>query len=122
MLSALGVGLASGVGLYALAVFATLFLVFTLAVVELFEPRTRAFDLTVRLGEGTGDRRPQIETILRRFNIEYELRSTSETEVAYKVAAPHDIGTDMVTMALTALAPQGTGAVEWGEKVREKPQ
>ena len=39
MLCALAVGLASGVGLYALAVFATVFLVGSLWVIESFEPK-----------------------------------------------------------------------------------
>ena len=38
MLCALAVGLASGVGLYALAVFSTAFLVVALWVIESFEP------------------------------------------------------------------------------------
>ena len=39
MLCALAVGLASGVGLYALAAFSTVFIVAALWVIESFEPR-----------------------------------------------------------------------------------
>ena len=42
MLCALAVGLASGVGLYALAVFSTVFLVGALWVIESFEPKARS--------------------------------------------------------------------------------
>ncbi|MEX2660789.1 MAG: DUF4956 domain-containing protein, partial [Vicinamibacterales bacterium] len=52
MLSALAVGLASGVGLYALAAFSTVFLVAALWVIESFEPKTgKPFNLLVKLGE-----------------------------------------------------------------------
>jgi uncharacterized membrane protein YhiD involved in acid resistance len=120
MLAALSVGLAAGVGLYALAVFSTLFLVATLAVIERFEPRTRTFELSVKLGERTAELRPRIEAVLSRFNIEHELRSASQEDVAYTVIAPYDIGTDQVTKALTSLVPDGKGAVEWVEKPKGK--
>jgi uncharacterized membrane protein YhiD involved in acid resistance len=121
MLAALSVGLASGVGLYALAVFSTLFLVLTLAVIEHFEPRTRVFALTVKLGERTAELRPKLEAVLRRFNIEHELRSTSEDDVAYTVVAPYDTGMDLVTKDLIALVPDGKGAVEWVENLKGRP-
>src|SRR4051794_11503663 len=48
MLCALGAGLASGVGLYALATFATFFMASVLLVVEYFEPSARkAFELRI---------------------------------------------------------------------------
>src|SRR5688572_32409555 len=54
MLCALAVGLASGVGLYALAVFATAFLVAALWLIESFEPHgMKSFDLTVKAGKDT---------------------------------------------------------------------
>ena len=115
MLSALAVGLASGAGLFALGIFSTIFLVVTLAAIEHFEPRTRVFELSLKLGVYTAPLRPQIEAVLRRFDVQFELRSTSEENVAYRVAAPHDIGTDSVTKALTALVPDGKCAVEWIE-------
>jgi len=115
MLSALAVGLAAGSGLFALAIFSTFFLVATLAAIEHFEPRTRVFELSVKLGEYTLPLRPQVEAVLRQFEIEFELRSTSEEMVVYRVATPFDIGTDRVTRALTALVPDGKCAVEWAE-------
>ena len=116
MLSALAVGLASGSGLFALAIFSTFFLVATLAVIEHFEPRTRVFELSVKLGGDTVSLRPQVEAVLKQFQIEFELRSTSEEMVVYHVATPFGIGTDLVTKALTALVPDGKCAVEWAEK------
>jgi uncharacterized membrane protein YhiD involved in acid resistance len=115
MLAALAVGLASGVGLYALSLFSTAFLVAALWVIEGFEPRIRTFELTVKLPDKTMDRRPKIEEILRRYRCTFELRTASEAEVAYLVTAPFGIRTDRASRALVALEPGGKGVVEWKE-------
>lgn len=120
MLSALGVGLASGVGLYGLAVFGTLFLVAVLLIIESFEPQTRVWELEIKLGDKTADLRPRIESVLRRFKAEYELRGQSEEEVSYMVTTPLSLHTDRVSNALTELVEHGKGAVEWREKPRLK--
>src|SRR5687767_2789924 len=73
MLCALAVGLAAGVGLYALAGFATVFLVAALWVIESFEKGMKAFDLKVKLGKDTDSLRPKIEEILRRYRLKFEL-------------------------------------------------
>lgn len=120
MLSALSVGLASGVGLFVLAFFATAFLVLALWVIEGFEPHTRVFELSVKLGEGTAELRPKIEAVLRRFKAEYELRQSGEDEVSYLVTAPLELHTDRVSNALTSLADDGKGEVKWSEKTKAK--
>jgi uncharacterized membrane protein YhiD involved in acid resistance len=120
MLCALSVGLASGVGLFGLAVFGTLFLVMALWIIEGFEPQNRLFELSVQLGEKTSVLRPRIEAVLRRFKCEYELRGQSSEEVSYMVTAPIDVHTDRVSNALTALVPTGKGAVEWKERPKTK--
>lgn len=120
MLCALAVGLASGVGLFGLAVFGTLFLVAALWVIESFEPQTRTWELEVKLGDKTAQLRPRIEAVLRRFKAEYELRGQSEDEVSYMVVTPHNLHTDRVSNALTALVATGKGAVEWREKPKAK--
>jgi Domain of unknown function (DUF4956) len=116
MLSALAVGLASGVGLIALSVFSTLFLVAILWVIESFEPQTRVFDLSVKLGDRTAELRPKIEAVLRRFRAAYELRAASAEEASYHVTAPQEMRTDRASRALTALVPDDQGAVVWTEK------
>ena len=118
MLSALSVGLASGVGLYALASFSTAFLVLILWVIEGFEMRRRVFELSVKLGDKTADYRSSIEAVLSRFEAQYELRASSEAEVTYMVMAPFDIDTNRASNELTGLAPGNEGAVEWKEKVK----
>lgn len=120
MLCALAVGLASGVGLYGLAIVATLFLTGSLWIIEGFEPQTRVFDLTVQLGEKAAEVQPRVEAVLRRHNTEYELRSRSDEAVCYLVTAPFDIQTDRVSADLSALAQPGQAAVEWSEKSKSK--
>ena len=120
MLCALAVGLASGVGLFGLATFATLFLVLALWIIEGFEPQNRVFDLSIKLGEKTAVLRPRIEAVLRRYKCEYELRGQSEGEVSYHVLAPLNLHTDRVSNALTSLVATGKGAVEWDERPKAK--
>lgn len=120
MLCALSVGLAAGVGLYGLATFGTLFLVLALWIIEGFEPQTRLFELSIKLGEKTAELRPRIEAVLRRFKCEYELRGQSEDEVSYAITAPLNLHTDRVSNALTALVATGKGAVEWKERPKVK--
>jgi uncharacterized membrane protein YhiD involved in acid resistance len=121
MLGALAVGLAAGCGVLALAGFATAFTVVVLWVIEGFEPRTRMFELTVKLGEKTGQLRPRVEAILRRVKARFELRGSSEVEVSYLVTTPQGLQTDLVSDKLTALAPEGKGGIEWKEKSKAKP-
>ena len=120
MLCALSVGLASGVGLYGLATFGTFFLVLALSIIEGFEPQTRVWELSVKLGENTAGLRPSIEGVLRRFKADFELRGQSEEEVSYMVTAPLELHTDRVANALTALVATGKGAVEWKERPKIK--
>lgn len=119
MLSALSVGLAAGVGLFILALFSTMFLVIALWVIEGFEPQTRIFELSVKLGDQTAELRPKVEAILRRFKAEYELRQAAEDEVSYIVMTPFEMHTDRVSNALTALA-EGKSEVKWSEKPKAK--
>jgi uncharacterized membrane protein YhiD involved in acid resistance len=120
MLCTLSVGLAAGVGLYGLALFGTFFLTVALWIIEGFEPPPRVFELSIKLGEKTAQLRPRIESILRRFKAEYELRGQSEEEVSYMVTAPLGLHTDRVSNALTALVATGKGAVEWKEQPATK--
>jgi uncharacterized membrane protein YhiD involved in acid resistance len=120
MLCALSVGLASGVGLYGLSVIGTLFIVLCLWIIEGFEPQTRLFELNVKMGEKTGDLRPRIEEVLRRYKVRYELRSAAEDNVSYMVTTPRALRTDRVSNALIELAEDNKGAVEWNEKPKDK--
>jgi len=120
MLCALSAGLAAGVGLYGLAVIGTLFIVFCLWIIEGFEPQTRLFELTVKLGDKTQDLRPKIEEVLRRYKARYELRTAAEDSVQYMVTTPKSLRTDRVSNVIMELVPDGKGAVEWVEKPKDK--
>lgn len=120
MLCALSAGLASGVGLYGLAVIGTLFIVFCLWIIEGFEPQTRLFELTVKLGPKTQDMRPKIEEVLRRYKARYELRTAAEDNVQYMVTTPKSMRTDRVSNVIMELVSDGKGAVEWAEKPKDK--
>ena len=120
MLCALSVGLASGVGLYGLAAIGTVFITLCLWVIEGFEPQTRLFELTVKMGDKTQDQRPKIEEVLRRFKARYEMRTAAEDSLVYMVTTPRLMKTDRVSNAIMELDPEGKGSVEWSEKSKDK--
>ena len=116
MLCTLAVGLATGVGLYALSVFSTVFIGVALWLIESFEPKTgKEFLLKIKIGKQTDELRPQIENILRRYRCKFEIRASSDEEVSYDVHVPLEIQTDRVTNALLKLDPEGHAAVDWGD-------
>jgi hypothetical protein len=117
MLSALGVGLASGVGLYVLAALSTVFIGVALWVIEGFEPAVnKHFELKVDAKEQVASLRPRIEGILRRFRTRYELRAASADRVSYAVAAPADVRLDRISGEITSLAPPDRISVEWDQQ------
>src|SRR4051794_17501246 len=121
MLGSLSVGLASGVGLYALTTFSTAFLVALLWIIESVEPETRKrFALNIKAGDDTDALRPRIESILTRFGLEFELRTSSDEELCYDVQVPLRVQTDRVSNAILRLDPDGHAAVDWSEK-KNKP-
>lgn len=118
MLCALGAGLASGVGLYILAPFATFFMAVVLWAVEYFEPAAvKRFELLVTTA-GASSLRPKIEGVLHGLGLEYELLSESDDAISYSVSAPLDVRTRDVsdTIRLLAGASAGEMAIEWSEK------
>lgn len=118
MLCCLGVGLASGVGLYALAMLSTVFLLVVLFLLESFEPEIKKlFDVTIKSKK---DIREPVEAIFRRASIEYELRSMSEDELVYEVRMPLKRRTDKIATAIVALDNSNDTAVEWKEKKATK--
>ncbi len=117
MLSALGVGLASGVGLYALAVFSTVFLVVLLGIIESFEKGVKTYDPDVsRPAIRPTNCARRFQPILRRFELPYELRASADAELCYEVGVPLDLERDRVSNAILRLDPQGHASVDWSEK------
>lgn len=117
MLSCLAVGLASGVGAYAMAVFSAAFLLVALIALESFEPAKRKlFDLGIKMGDDTDARREEFDAILRKYHVDFDLLSSSDKELCYEVWVPLDMQKERVSNAILALDPKGHGSVEWNEK------
>jgi uncharacterized membrane protein YhiD involved in acid resistance len=121
MLCALSVGLASGVGLYALTIFSTAFMVAALWVIESFEPHShKHFLLKIKSEKDTDSMRDKFEQILRTYHLPFELRSASDDEVCYDLQVPMEVQTDDVSNRILQLDPDGHLAVEWEEKKNKK--
>jgi hypothetical protein len=119
MLSTLAVGLASGVGIFLLAAFATVFIVGVLFVIESFEPKAmQSFTLKVTAKDPM-KLKTQIEQLLARHHLPFELRSSSNEEITYEVHVPVDRKTDRLSDLILKLDPEST-AVEWEEKKEKK--
>jgi uncharacterized membrane protein YhiD involved in acid resistance len=118
MLCTLAVGLASGVGLWLLAAFGTVFMLALLWVVESFEPKaTQLFGLTVK-AKDPAKIKVGIDRLLARYRLEHALRSTSKEEVSYDVHLPFDRQTDKLSEHIVQLDSEA--AVQWEEKKEKK--
>jgi hypothetical protein len=116
MLSTLALGLASGVGLYLLALFAMTFVLAVLWVLESIEPEpSTVFDLTVSL-PGAADKRDAIEQLLRRGRVKFELRGSSADDVKFEVRVPDKTDIDKLSTAIAALDTKQTIDVTWDKK------
>ena len=122
MLATLSLGLACGVELYGLAIFAALFIMAVLWVVESLEPeRRKSFELTVATPDPTS-RRAAVESILQRYRVNFELRSVGDRELVYQTEMPMDLGTDRVSNAILRLHPPGDDGemqVVWSDRVKK---
>jgi Domain of unknown function (DUF4956) len=120
MLSTLAVGLASGVGVWILATFATAFILVVLWVVESFEPKAKLlFTLKVK-AKNPAALEPQIERLLARSHVKFELRGTSKEELHYEVRIPIDHTADHLTDGILAIDPGNATAAELEEKKEKK--
>jgi uncharacterized membrane protein YhiD involved in acid resistance len=116
MLACLGIGLASGVGLYLIAIFATGFRVAFLWWVEGLEPEAmQRFTLTVETKDHDA-LRTKLEQLLRRYRVRFEMRALTETQLTYEVALPLDQRTDVISNAIAALNGGEPSAVQWEAK------
>jgi len=120
MLTTLAMGLGCGVGVYGLALFATVFLVAVLWVIESFEPRARKeFILEVRSKEAV-KLQPNVEALLRRRRVKYELRESQPEEFSFLVQMPMDMKTDGISAEIIALDPDPGTGVEWKAEGKKK--
>jgi hypothetical protein len=119
MLSTLCVGLASGVELYGLALFATVFILAMLWVVESLEPEQRkTFDLKI-VAPDPAALRADVEAILRRSGVKFELRSAGAKDLVYEASLPISVRTDRIANAILTLQPNGETEVSWEEKKKK---
>ncbi len=120
MLSTLAVGLAAGVGVYLLAVFATLFILGLLWVVESFEPKaTQPFMLKVTAKDPDA-LKPQIEKLLSQYKLAFEVRGASKEELHYEVKIPLSRKNHRLSDLIQKIDPANITAVEWEEKKEKK--
>ena len=120
MLSTLAVGLASGVGMWLLASFATGFILLVLWIVESFEPKAKKlFTLKVKAKDPAA-LKPRLEQLLTRNHVRFELRGTSTEELHYEVRIPFDRKSDGLTDAILALDSDNATAAELEEKKDKK--
>ncbi len=116
MLACLGIGLASGVGLYLIAIFATAFLIGFLWWVESLEPApVQRFLLNVAAPHPEGIRK-NLERLLQRHRAVIELRALTAEQISFEVELPLDQSTDRLSHAIAALNGGEPTAVAWEEK------
>ena len=119
MLGCMTVGLASGVELYGLAAFATLFMLGLLWVVESMEPeRLKTFELKLTAAD-PGKVRPELEQLLRRSRVKFELRTAGPKELVYEANLPLTVSTDRLSNAILKLETSGETEVVWEEKKKK---
>lgn len=120
MLSTLAIGLASGVGLWPLAVFTTAFILVVLWIVESFEPKAIHVFLLKIEAKDAAALKPKVEQILTRNRVKHELRKESKEEISYEAQVPLDKKTDRLSELILKLDPDNATAVKWDDKKERK--
>ena len=116
MLACLAIGLASGVGIYAVAALSTLLILVVVWALESLEPEGRKdFLLKVKTKEPE-KLHDRLEELLRRNRLKYELRTSSKEDLTYSVELPLTKRTDRLTSAILALDGREQMAVEWSDR------
>ncbi len=105
MLSTLAIGLATGVGLWMIAIFGTLFLLGLLWAVESFEPpATRILTVKVKAKDAPGIK-GAIERLLRRQGATFDVITLAPDELEYQVCWPADLPSAQLSERLSQLGP-----------------
>lgn len=120
MLSCLAIGLASGVGLLYLATVGAAFIVGVLWILEWREPwPAKLFDLTVS-AKTPAALKAEVEALLGRHHIKFELRESTEEHIAYSVEVPQGKRTERISEAIAALNGAEAVDVVWDPKKAPK--
>jgi hypothetical protein len=113
MLSTLAVGLACGIGLPAIAIFSTVFIIGLLFAIEWFEPKpVKPFVLNVKTKDAAA-LQPKVEELLRRRHWKFDFRAAAPGEFSLAVQLPQGASTDAVSTAIMGLDKDPETAVEW---------
>jgi hypothetical protein len=78
----------------------------------------KTFDLKVTASDPAAVRR-DLEGLLRRYNIQFELRTAGPKELVYETHLPLKLRTDRVSNAILQLQPKGETEVVWEEKKKK---
>jgi hypothetical protein len=120
MLACLAVGLASGVGLLYLASAGAAFMVVVLWALEWREPwPPKHFELKV-LAKDPAAVKAEVETLLTKYHIKFELRESTEKHIAYSALVPQGARTQRISEAIAALHGAEAVDVTWEEKKAAK--
>ena len=120
MLTTLAIGLACGVGVYGIAVFAAAFLMGILWMIESFEPSARKQFILEIKSTDAAKLQPTLEALLRRRRVRYELRESAPDEVSYLVDMPMEMKTEGISAEIIALDPDPRTGVEWKTEGKKK--
>ncbi len=122
MLVALAVGLATGVGVYGIAVGATAFILPLLWGLESIEPDPKKRFVLKLTGKDIGTHRADVERVLRDLGVSFESRTLGQEELGYDVQLPIRRRTDRVANALAAMGKEKEieVTVEWETPKKEK--
>jgi uncharacterized membrane protein YhiD involved in acid resistance len=124
LLVCLGVGLASGVGRWDMAVILTLFVLIALSVLEYFEQyqvfRSMEVAVTTRDVDKTND---MLKRLFARHRFDYELRELNRQDqdeplgrIVYLVSLDPQIRTSKLSDELLSSDPENIDSVEWDQK------
>jgi hypothetical protein len=120
MLACLAIGLASGVGLLYLAAAGAVFILAVLWGLEWREPwPAKSFELKVAAKDPAA-LKSEVEALLAKHHIKFELRESTEKHIAYSAQVPHGQRTDRISEAIAALHGAEAVDVAWEEKKAPK--
>ena len=97
-----------------------MFITLCLWVIEGFEPQTRLFELTVKMGDKTLRNAAEDRGSAQALQVALRDRTAGEDTLVYMVTTPRSMKTDRVSNAIMELEPEGKGSVEWSEKSKDK--
>jgi uncharacterized membrane protein YhiD involved in acid resistance len=120
MLACLALGLASGVGIFAVATLSTILILGVVWALESLEPEGRKDFLLKVKAKDPEKLQERLEELLRRNRVKYELRTSSKEDLNYSVELPLTKRTDRITSAILALDGRDQMGVEWSDRKPSK--